>query len=196
MEQAETGLPRYASDRFNLRHLPLWRTNRLQGTPTPITIHPNLSISSEYPEIVAADIRKNLTTNRIKQYPSYHSLSANFIASPLGLPDKSDGTKRRIHHLSYPANNAESINSGIPEQYGTITYSTIHDAVTAVQSFGKEYLLVKRDFKSAFYHIPVSPLDTPLLGFHWNDTFHSEQFFPFGFCTVPSIFNLFAEIFH
>jgi len=66
----------------------------------------------------------------------------------------------------------------------------------AIQEFGDRCLLVKHDFKSAFRHIPVSPLDTPLLGFYWDGLYYEEQFLPFGLRTATYIFNLFAEIFH
>ena len=55
---------------------------------------------------------------------------------------------------------------------------------------------MKRDFESAFQHIPVSQLDVPLLGFHWESTYYMEQFLPFVLCTAPYLFNLFAEVFH
>ena len=86
------------------------------------------------------------------------------MASLLGLTDKSDGTKRGIHHLLYPENCSHAVNSGIPELYGTITYSTVSDAITAIQSFGSQCQLVKGDFESALRHIPVNLIDSPLLG--------------------------------
>ena len=77
-----------------------------------------------------------------------------------------------------------------------IAYSSISDAVSAIQHMGKGCLLVKRDFESAFHHIPVSPLVMPLLDFHQQEIYQTEQFLPFGLRTVPHLFNLFAEIFH
>lgn len=166
------------------------------GERDTIRIHPNLSSASECSELVTAEIHTELEKKRIRQYRTFSSLPLHYIASPLGLTDKSDGTKRRIHHLSYPTNSSESINNGIPELYGTISYSTISEAVSAIQEFGERSQLVKRDFESAFRHIPVSPIDAPLLGFHWNETYYEEQFLPFGLRTAPYIFNLFAEVFH
>ena len=90
----------------------------------------------------------------------------------------------------------DSINSGIPELYGAIAYSSVSEAIEAIQEFGQNCILLKRDFESAFRHIPVSPLDTPLLGFQWQKTYYSEQFLPFGLRTAPYLFNLFAEVFH
>ena len=160
------------------------------------TIHPNLSTASDNPELVTTEIQTELRKHRLRQYSGYTALPQYFTASPLGLTDKSDGTKRRIHHLSYPPNTLTSINSGIPEQYGTIRYSSISDAVAAIQDFGPMCQLVKRDFENAFRHIPVSPIDTPLLGLHWQNVYYSEQYLPFGLRTAPYVFNLFAEIFH
>jgi len=134
--------------------------------------------------------------NRLNQYPSPEALPHEFTASLLGLTDKADGSKRRIHHLSFPAESPTSINSGIPEEYGAIRYSSISDATSAIRALGKGCLLVKRDFESAFRHIPISPIDSPLLGFEWAGTYYSERFLPFGLPTAPYLFNLFAELFH
>ena len=57
-------------------------------------------------------------------------------------------------------------------------------------------MLIKRHFESAFRHIPVSPYDSPLLGFHWQNWYYAERYLPFGFWTAPYLFNLFAEVFH
>ena len=61
---------------------------------------------------------------------------------------------------------------------------------------GDNSRLIKRDFESAFHHIPVSPIDTPLLGFQWEGIFYAERFLLFGLRTAPYLFNLFAEVFH
>ena len=120
----------------------------------------------------------------------------NYTASPLGLTDKADGSKRRIHHLSYPAGDSSAINHGIPEAYGAITYSGIEDAIRTIQLFGPRCILIKRDFEAPFRHIPVSPLDTPLLSFQWQKRFYAERFLPFGLRTTLYLLNLFAEVFH
>ena len=89
-----------------------------------------------------------------------------------------------------------ALNNGIPEEYGTLRYSTIDEAVRAIQEYGKDSLLVRRDFESAFCHIPVSPLDSPLLGFKWDRKYYAECSLPFSLQTTPYLFNLFAEVFH
>jgi len=167
-----------------------------EGCRTSTTIHPNLPTANNDPILVTADILSELERNRIIRYKDRASLPNNYTASPLGLTDKSDGSKRRIHHLSYPSGDPAAINNGIPTEYGAITYSTIEEAVEAIQYLGRDSILIKRDFESAFRHIPVSPLDSPLLGFQWKEQYYSELYLPFGLRTAPYLFNLFAEVFH
>ena len=168
------------------------------GPRGPMQIHQNLSCAEDAPDTVTADIKAKLDNNRLECYPSIESLPEYFMASPLGHIDKSNGTKRRIHHLSFPNDEqaSGSINGGIPEDYGTITYSGVQDAIMAIQKVGRSCLLVKRDFESAFRHMPISPFDSGLLGFHWETKYYSERFLPFGLRTTPFLFNLFAETFH
>ena len=167
-----------------------------EGPLPSTTIHPNLSSAMIHAHLATCDIQKELSQDRLDVFPEANCLPQNYIAPPLGLTDKADGSKKRIHHLSYPDSGSTSINSQIPEHYGTITYSTIQDAIEAVQLWGKNCILVKRDFESAFRHIPVLPLDSPLLGFHWEDLYYAERYLPFRIRTAPYLFNLFAEVFH
>ena len=171
------------------------RIGYTQQRSTP-TIYPNLATAKTDANLVSADITAELSKNRLETYSNITELPAHYTASPLGLTDKADGTKRRIHHLSYPSDSANSINSGIPEEFGVIIYSGIEDAIAAVQQLGRGCTMIKRDFESAFRHIPVSPYDSPLLGFHWENKFYAERFLPFGLRTAPYLFNLFAEVFH
>jgi len=167
-----------------------------EGYRSSITIHPNLTTAERDSNIVMADITSEQLKNRLEYYPNLKSLPTWFTASPLGLKDKADGTKRRIYHLSYPPGDFTAINNGIPEEYGAIVYSTIENTIGAIQHFGMECMMVKRDFEAGFGHIPVSPLDTPLLGFQWSGRYYAERFLPFGLRTAVYLFNLFAEVFH
>ena len=159
-------------------------------------IFQNLTSALECPEIVTTGIKAELEKDRLVCYQDKSVLPDDITASPLGLIDKSDGSKRWIHHLSYPPDQTTSINNGIPEDYGTISYSTISEATAAIQTFGSSCLLVKRDFENAFRHIPISPIDLPLLGFEWTQKYYSEQFLPFSLRTAPYLCTLFAEVFH
>ena len=118
------------------------------------------------------------------------------MASPLSLADKPDRSKRRIHYLSYPTGHDSSINSGIPELYGAIQYSGIEDAITVVQTFGTNCILIKRDFERVFKHIPISSEDSPVLGFHWQNRYYTERFHPLVLRKALYHVNLFAEVFH
>jgi len=161
-----------------------------------VTIYANLAMAVHDSDLMTADIEAEWKKGRLEKFDNLDALRDHYTASPLGLTDKADGSKRRIHHLAYPAEDTASINSGIPDHYGTITYSTIDDAMKAIQKYGRNCQLVEHDFESAFRHIPVSPLDVPLLGFEWQSTYCAERFLPFGLQTAPYLFNIFAEVFH
>jgi hypothetical protein len=170
-----------------------------EGPRSNPVVYDNLSTAALEPTLLSADLEKQLNANRLKTYKSRHNLPNGYIASPLGLTDKSDGSKRRIHHLSFPSKYpAKSVNGNIPEEYGTLRYSTMDDVIAILSRppYGVGSILVKRDLEDAFRHIPVSPLDWPLLGFHWDSTYYADCFLPFGLRTAPYIFNLFAEAFH
>jgi len=93
-----------------------------QGHWYSVTIHPNLSRAEEDPSLVMAEILAELQRARLETYPNSICLPKHYRATPLGLTDKSDGSKRRIHHLSYPAGDPSAINNSIPEDYGAIAY--------------------------------------------------------------------------
>lgn len=161
-----------------------------------ITIYRNLATALDNPQLVTIDIAAEERMNRLETYPNYIALPSQFSASPLGLVDKADGSKRRIHHLYFLSDSPRSINGRISEEYRTIAYVTISKAITACRKFGNRAMLVKRDFESAFRHVPVSPLDSPLLCFEWQGIYYPERFLPFGLRTELYLFNHFAEVFH
>ena len=167
-----------------------------EGVGQSPTIYPNLSTAEADTNLLTSDIPTQLGKNHLMVYDNNDQLPKFFTASLLGLIDKADGSKRRIHYLSYLTSNSSSINEGIQENYGTITYNGICDTIQAIQAMGRDCLPVKRDIKSVFGHISVSPVDSPLLEFHWEDTYYAESFLPFGLHTTPNLFNLFAEVFH
>ena len=65
-----------------------------EGARGPIRIQLYVASAEEVPEIVMAEIKEELTMNIWQCYPSYTELSYNFTASPMGLIDKTDGSKR------------------------------------------------------------------------------------------------------
>ena len=82
---------------------------------------------------VSADILCELHKSRLEVFPNLNSLPSHFTAYSLGLTDKADGSKRKIHHLSYPPGAMSEINTGILEHYGAIQCRGIEDAIQAVQ---------------------------------------------------------------
>ena len=78
----------------------------------------------------------------------------------------SDGVQvgwRVIFDLSSPE--SRSVNDGIPKNYGAIVYESLDDAIQLIAKAGRGAVMMKRDLKSAFRHIPVSQRDHWLLIF-------------------------------
>jgi hypothetical protein len=101
---------------------------------------------------------------------------------------------RIIFDLSSPE--GSSVKDGIPKEYGTITYESLNDAIRLVAQAGHGAVMMKRDLKAAFCHVPINPCDYWLLMFEWDGKFYVDMFLPFGLRTAPRIFNLFAEALH
>ena len=96
-----------------------------QGIRQGQHIAPNLVSAGQLPRILWEDLQEQIANDRLTIYDSPQSLPDAFFSSPLGLVDKSDGKKRRIHHLSHPP--GKSVNDGIPVDFGKIGYSTVED---------------------------------------------------------------------
>jgi hypothetical protein len=156
--------------------------------PDQTILSRNLASANESPTTLSADICAQFNKGQLGKLTT---LPPKFISSPLGLVPKSDSTWRRIHHLSHPTGN--SVNDHIPQEWGTLTYTTFDQALQLVAEAGVGSTLVKRDLADAFRHIPVSPQDWWLLGFRWEDTWWYDKFLPFGLRTSPFIFDLFSR---
>jgi len=104
-----------------------------EGYPNTTTIHPNLKTARVEAQTVSADILLELNKSHLEVFPDRNSLPSHFTASPLGLTHKADGSKRRIHHLSYLPGDICGINAGIPKHYDAIQYCGIENAIQAVQ---------------------------------------------------------------
>ena len=165
------------------------------GSPTGQTRRPNHTSTFIYPEVLTKSIQSEIEAGRIVELPT---LPANYFCSPLGLtPKMADGIQtgwRTIFDLSSPE--GSSVNDGIPKDFGSLVYETINDAIRLVAQAGKNAILIKRDLKSAFRHVPINPCDYWLLIFEWQGCFYVDMFLPFGLRTAPRIFNLFAEALH
>ena len=78
-----------------------------------------------------------------------------------------------IHHLSFP--HGSSVNNFIPEEFSTLKYATVDDAIKMIKTLGVGCVLAKTDVRSAFRIVPVHPSDYHLLGFHWQNEWYHEN---------------------
>ena len=161
------------------------------GYRGPQIQHRNLNHQSarSAPAILTADLQKQLEHGRLTQVDP--QAEAQYVCSPLGLVPKHDGGWRRIHDLSFPQ--GQSVNDGIPHDWGSLEYATYDDAVDSLLSKGPGAQFVKRDLKDAFRHIPVATSDQWLLGFYCDGHYWMERYLPFGLRTAPFLFDLFAK---
>lgn len=102
------------------------------------------------PNIVDAKLAKEIEKGRIAG-PFDSAPFQNFKASPIGIvPKKVQGQFRLIHHLSYPKHSQMSINAGIPQEFKSVSYATIGDAISYLRNFGCGSFMAKTDIESAF----------------------------------------------
>lgn len=167
---------------------------RLGCLNTPVqsqTLTKNLKSAFEYPEVIDAKIKKELKLGRIIGPCNVPPNVPNFRVSPLGVvAKKTPGEYRVIHHLSYPG--GSSVNDGIPHEFSSVQYATVQDAITFIKKSPCPIFLGKVDIEAAFRIIPVSPQDTPLLGFQWRGKFYMDAVLPMGCASSCSIFESFS----
>ena len=156
---------------------------------------PNHKTAYANPSVVSDAIQKELAKDRILPL---QQLPEHYFCSPIGVVHKrTNGVQtgwRRIFDLSCP--DGESVNDCIPVHYGAISYESLQTAIQLVAKAGRGAKMIKRDLKSAFRYVPVSPLDRWCLIFEWEGQYYVELFLPFGLRTSPRIFNLFSEAIH
>lgn len=151
---------------------------------------PNLRTAIENKEIVNEKILSELKAGRIAG-PFDEKPSVNFKTSPLGIvPKKVPGEFRLIHHLSWPRTTGSSVNDGIPDEYSSVQYSGIQEAISKIKSLGRGCYLAKTDVKAAFRIVPIRPDDYELLGFSWNGRFYYDMCLPFGASSSCQKFEL------
>lgn len=151
---------------------------------------PNLKSALENPQIVSLKLKKELEAGRIAG-PFTRPPFKNFRCSPLGIvPKKVPFEFRMIQHLSYPT--GSSVNDSIPQEFSSVHYATISDAIRAIKRFGSGCFMAKTDIKSAFRIIPIHPADFELLGMKWDNCYYYDKALPMGCSTSCSIFESFS----
>nr|XP_045600975.1 uncharacterized protein LOC123759764 [Procambarus clarkii] len=117
----------------------------------------------------------------------------NFKCSPIALREKSTpGKYRLLHNLSYPYS-PDSVNANIPRESTSVTYQSIHDAVTMVVSRSPGAHLAKCDIAEAFRIVPVHPSDYHLLGFSYGGKYYYEKMLSMGAAPSCRIFESFSS---
>lgn len=119
--------------------------------------------------------------------PPFH----NFHCSPLAIVKKSSGSFRLIHDLSYPYDN--SVNSNIPQEFKSVSYETLDDAISLIIEAGQHSLIAKADVEAAFRQLPIHPKSVHLLGFTWRGKFYADRSLPFGLAISCQCYQAFSD---
>ena len=131
-------------------------------------------------EVIDKYIDKEISAGRVCEITG--NLPSSFFCSPLGLtPKKRDGEQtgwRMIFDLSCP--HGQSVNDGIPQEFGTLQYESFQHALQLVAQAGPNCLLLKKDLKTAFRQVGISPLDWHLFIFSWRGEYYIDMFLAFG----------------
>jgi len=146
----------------------------------------NLQSASQQPEVIDATLKDECSAGRILG-PFDQPPLPNFRTSGLGLVPKHDGGWRIIYHLSAPF--AHSINDYIDPLAYSLSYCTMDDAFTILNTLGPGALMSKIDLKNAFCLIPIRPDDWNLLGISWRHKYFIDTCLPFGLRSPPYLFN-------
>ena len=126
----------------------------------------NLISASEHPEVVLANLEKEIQLGRVAGPFSFPPLP-NLQCHPVGVvPKKHSSEWRTIYHLSYPE--GDSINDHIPKDPYSLQYIRVDDAIFILKSLGPGSYMAKTDLKCAFRLIPIHPDDWNLLGIYWK----------------------------
>ena len=154
----------------------------------------NLKSARLNPLLLKEKICKEVRLGRFAG-PYADSPISNLRISPVGLVPKSDGSYRLITHLSYPV--GDSVNDGISDELSSVTYTSFDSVVGMIFSLGRGAYLAKRDIKSAFRILPISPLDYCLLGIKDEEgLIYIDKFLPMGCKISCSLFEKFATFLH
>ena len=152
----------------------------------------NLPSANKNPETIQTNLAKEVELGRTVG-PFDKPPFPNFQVSPIGLvPKKQPGQFRTIFHLSYPKT-GDSINSFIPKEDYSLQYTTIDNAISAIQRLGRGTYMAKTNILSAFRLFPVHPQDWELLGMKWENKYYFDKVLPFGLRSAPSIFNQLSD---
>ena len=120
----------------------------------------NLKSDLSQPQVVSAKLEKERAAGRIAG-PFSSPPFPYFRCSPLGIVPKKDPSELRlIHHLSYPK--GSSVKDYIPQEFSSVKYACINDAISVIKSLGAGCFMAKNDiYKIRFSHNPRSSERSP-----------------------------------
>ena len=164
-----------------------------EGPRVPVSCKNSKSVIHDYGN-VKKKLDKEISQGRIAG-PFLSPPFPTLRCSPLALiPKKVPGEFRLVLNLSYPPNN--SVNDFIDEQFCTVRYSSIDEAVRMVQDLKPGALLAKADIKSAFRLLKIWPGDFDQLGFTFDGKFYFDKCLPMGASLSCSLFEKFSTALH
>jgi hypothetical protein len=136
---------------------------RYQGFLSGQIRKPNHASAYLFAEVITEFIQSELKKGRIKHV----QLPPNYFCSLIELVSKLTDDMQTGWRVIFDLSSSEGyfVNDGIPKENGFITYETLHDAIRLVAQAEKGAVMMKRDLKSAFRHILISPCDYWLLLF-------------------------------
>ena len=120
----------------------------------------NLKSDLSQPQVVSAKLEKERAAGRIAG-PFSSPPFPYFRCSPLGIVPKKDPSELRlIYHLSYPK--GSSVKDYIPQEFSSVKYACINDAISVIKSLGAGCFMAKTDiYKIRFSHNPRSSERSP-----------------------------------
>ena len=151
----------------------------------------NLKSALSQPQVVSAKLEKECATSKIAGLFSSPPFPY-FPCTPLGIVPKKDLSEfRSIHHLTYPK--GSSVNDYIPQEFSSVKYACINNAISVIKSLGAGCFMAKTDIKSAFRTIPVQPKDHPLLGMKCDSQYFFDRTLSTGCSSSCAIFKAFSS---
>ena len=103
--------------------------------------------AKQNPDIVDNKLAKELQKDRIAG-PFNSEPFENFKTSPIGfVPKKTKGQFRLIQHLSYPTYTSPSVNADIPQDFKSVSYSTIGESISYLIMYGSGSFMAKTDIQ-------------------------------------------------
>ena len=161
-----------------------------RGTPNSNIKVKNLKSTLENPNKVNEKIDKELHEERLYG-PFVKPSFSSFQINPIGLvPKKEANSFRIITNLSSPE--GKSINDNIPDEFKSVQYASIQDAIEILIALGTGAFMAKTDIKSAFRLMPIKKDNWNLLGLQWDNKFYFDKCLPMGARSSCQLFEKFS----